>query len=159
MPLFIVSGFIFVMLPSSKLSSRNSTKSSATWSGWSWWCYCRKHQVCASFSCSLLFSSSPSAFSGSCLQTTRSDSEFNTLNSDWWADLQLLAVALKIWVWWGFCSVFLGGLFVCFLIFYIACCWKGYLRNTSALWLSAIYDYILLHASSNGLVVSLRYRP
>lgn len=30
LPLFIVSGLIFVMLPSSKLSSCNSTKSSAT---------------------------------------------------------------------------------------------------------------------------------
>lgn len=121
----------------------------ATWSGWSWWRYCHEHQACASFSCLLLFSSSPSAFSGHWLRTLRSDAEFDTLNSGWWGDLQLLTVVLKIL--WGFLWLF--------LIFYVACCYKGCFRNTAASWLSAIHDYILLHSSSNGLVVSLRHTP
>lgn len=42
------------------------------------------------------------------------------------------------------------------LILCTACCWKGYLRNSRALWFGAVHDSVLL-GSSNGLAALLLY--
>lgn len=137
LPLFTISLFYWWYLE--VLGSLYAIAQSclAARSGWSWWRSCCKHQTCASFRCTLVLSCRPSVFSGSCFQTVMGNSELSTLRLMRWPATTRRGVDFF------FCLIMLL---------------EG-MRNINTLWLSAVHDYILLHGSSNDLVVALCHTP